>query len=95
MKTRLEALFARYGKVAFGVYLALCVVTFGGSAIGLHFGLGPHLPAWLQSGGTAVGAYALYKALMLPRIAAAAVITPVVARWIGRPPTEPAEEPAS
>lgn len=97
MRSKLEGLLATYGRVGVGVYVALCVLTFGASALGLHLGLGPHLPAWLQGGGTAVGAYALYKALMVPRIAAALVITPVVARWVGRPPIEPApaEEPAS
>lgn len=95
MKGKLEDLLARYGRVGIGVYVALCVITFAGSAIGLHFGVGPYLPSWLQGGGTAVGAYALYKALMVPRIAAAVVITPIVARWVGHPtPAAPAEEPA-
>ena len=97
MKAKLKPLFERYGRVALGVYGTLMVSTFAGSYLVLQAGLHELLPdsvlAWLPADATSfVGAYALYKSLQPSRIAAAVVLTPIVARWLGRVPTP--SEPA-
>lgn len=91
MRVKLKNLFELYGRVGFAVYGVLMVVTFLGSYLVLQAGLHELLPesvlAWLPADATSlVGAYALYKGLQPSRIAAALVITPVVAKWLGRVP---------
>jgi hypothetical protein len=99
MRAKLKHLFELYGRVGLGVYGVLMVVTYLGSYLVLQAGLHRLLPesvlAWLPANATSfVGAYALYKGLQPSRIAAALVITPVVARWLGRVPAAPPAEEA-
>lgn len=95
MKAKLKNLMELYGRVGIGVYVSLCLLTFGGAFLLLRVGLQDQLPAsilaFLPAGGTTlIGAYALYKAMQVPRIALAVLITPVIARWLGRVPAPPA-----
>lgn len=99
MKAKLKRLFELYGRVGLMVYGTLMVTTFLGSYFVLQAGLHQLLPesvlAWLPANATSfVGAYALYKSLQPSRIAAALVITPIVARWMGRVPAAPPAEEA-
>lgn len=94
LKARLANLLEVYGRVGMGVYGVLMLVTFAGSYFVLQAGLQDMLPAsvlaWLPADATTfIGAYALYKGLQPPRIAAALVITPIIARWLGRVPAAP------
>ncbi|MFN7144507.1 MAG: FAM210A/B-like domain-containing protein [Myxococcota bacterium] len=98
MKAKLKNLMELYGRLGVGIYVALCLVTFGGAFVLLRAGLQDMLPpallAYLPAEGTTfLGAYAIYKGLQLPRIALALAITPIVARWLGRAP-EAAREAA-
>lgn len=91
MRSRFKNLMELYGRLGIFIYVGLCLVTFGVSFLLLRAGLQDVLPAsvlaWLPTDGTTfVGAYALYKALQIPRIAVALAITPVIARWLGRVP---------
>ncbi len=92
MKAKLKHLLQLYGRLGVGIYVGLCLLTFGASFVLLRAGLQDVLPAALirylpAEGTTWIGAYALYKGLQLPRIAVALAITPVIARWLGRVPT--------
>lgn len=96
MKAKLKNLFELYGRVGLGIYVVLCLVTFGGSFLLLRAGLQDLLPAavleYLPADGTTfIGAYALYKSMQIPRIAVALAITPVIARWLGRVPASTSE----
>lgn len=98
MKTKLKNLMELYGRLGVAIYVALCVVTFGGAFVLLRAGLQDLLPpailAYLPADGTTfLGAYAIYKGLQIPRIAIALAVTPMVARWLGRVP-EAAREAA-
>ena len=91
MKQRWKALLELYGRLALGVYVVLCAVSFVACFLLLRAGMHELLPGWMveklpATGTSAIGAYALYKVLMLPRVALALVITPVIARWVGRAP---------
>jgi hypothetical protein len=91
MKAKLTNLMELYGRLAVGIYVAICVLSFGACYVLLSAGLHNMLPAALlehlpTEGTAAVGAYALYKALMPPRIAAALLVTPIIGRWLGRVP---------
>lgn len=97
MKAKLKNLMDVYGRVGIGVYVALCVLTFGAAFLLLRVGLQDQFPAWLLAylpadGTTLIGAYALYKAMQVPRIAVAVVITPIIARWLGRVPVVPSAD---
>ena len=96
MKARLMQQLERYGKVGFGVYLTLMVVTFLGSLFLIRAGVIEHLPGWLRNNlpadaTTAIGAYALYKSMQIPRMALAVAITPFVARVLKRAPAPRSE----
>ncbi|MDP2308656.1 MAG: DUF1279 domain-containing protein [Pseudomonadota bacterium] len=91
MKAKMKNLMDLYGRLGIAVYVVLCVVTFGVAFVLLRAGLQELLPAWILSylpadGTTFIGAYALYKAMQLPRIALALLVTPIIARWLGRVP---------
>lgn len=96
MKTKLKNLMELYGRLGLAVYLVLCLVTFGAAFALLRAGLQEMLPAWILAylpadGTTFLGAYALYKAMQVPRIAFALVVTPILARWLGYAPAVVAE----
>lgn len=96
MKAKLKNLMALYGRLAITVYVVLCVLTFGGAFMLLRAGLQDLLPVWIGTylpadGTTFLGAYALYKAVQLPRIGLALLVTPIIARWLGRVPAASTE----
>jgi hypothetical protein len=96
MMARLKGQLHRYGKVGIGVYLVLMAVTFAGSFLLIRAGVVHHLPEWILSrlpadATSAIGAYALYKSMQLPRMAIAVAITPLVARLLGQVPSPSSE----
>ena len=96
MKAKLKNLVDVYGRRALLLYVALCAVNFTLVFVLLRAGLQDLLPAsvlaYLPANGTTfLGAYAIYKAMQIPRIAFALVVIPVVARWIGPPPAAPVD----
>lgn len=91
VKNKLKNLMDLYGRLGIAVYAVLMVVTFGACFLLLRAGLEQMLPAWLLAylpadATTFLGAYALYKAMQVPRIAIALVVTPIIARMMGRVP---------
>lgn len=82
MKERLTALYERYGKLAIGVYLALCVVTFVASFITVKF-FGWKPQTVVGEAGVWTLAYLGYKALQPVRILAAAAIVPFIVKVTG------------
>ena len=96
MKVKLKNLVETYGRRALAFYVVLCVVNFALVFMLLRAGLQDLLPAsvlaYLPAEGTTfIGAYAIYKAMQLPRIAFALLVIPFAARWLGRSPSAPAE----
>ncbi|MDP2313745.1 MAG: DUF1279 domain-containing protein [Pseudomonadota bacterium] len=96
MKAKLTNLMELYGRLGIGIYVVLCVLTFGVAFALLRAGLQELMPAWVLAylptdGTTFIGAYAIYKALQLPRIALAVLVTPIIARWLGRGPAATTE----
>jgi hypothetical protein len=89
-----------YGRLGLGVYFTLWAVNVAVFFVVLRLGLQDRVP-WVAEhigtdGATLVGAWALGKLMMVPRIALAVAITPIVARWMGRtPPAEPAVVPVA
>ena len=95
-KNKLKNLMELYGRLGIGVYVVLCLVSFGAAFLLLRAGLEQMLPTWLLTylpadGTTFIGAYALYKAMQVPRIAFAIAVTPIIARWLGRGPAAATE----
>lgn len=92
-KDRLEEL----GRIGLFVHLAGFVVCMIAMSVGIQHGLlasWPWLAEHLPTGATTlVGAYALTKALSVPRIVITVTITPFLARVLGRP-LVPAVAPA-
>jgi hypothetical protein len=98
MKTKLKNLMELYGRLGITIYVVLCLLTFGLAFMLLRFGLQDQLPAWIleylpADGTTFLGAYALYKAMQVPRIAVAVLVTPIIARWLGQVPAA-SDEPS-
>jgi len=108
MRTRLQDLFAEYGRVAIATYLVIFVVVLSSFAAGIVFGM--DVDGAAGGAGTLAAAWVATKVTQPARIAATVVLTPIVAaglrRW--RPPVashpveedvlsdaEPAKEPAT
>lgn len=96
MKAKLKNLMELYGRLGIAIYVTLCVLTFGIAFMLLRAGLQDLLPTWILTylpadGTTFLGAYALYKAMQVPRIAFAVLVTPIIARWLGRVPAASTE----
>lgn len=83
-KQQLEA----YGRIGLYVYFAIFAGTLVAFFAALKLGLQDSVP-WLAEhageGATLAGAWLLTKLVQIPRIAATLAVTPVVARWTGRP----------
>lgn len=82
-KKRLEA----YGRLGIYVYLAIWIGTMATFFVLLKLGVQERVP-WLAShageGATLGAAWLLAKVVQIPRIGATLVVTPFVARWVGR-----------
>lgn len=81
-KDRLKLLVEEYGRVGIIVYVVLCVLYFAGAFVALQLGLSPE--STVGKAGMFMATYGLYKVGMPLRIAAALVITPIVAKLIQR-----------
>jgi 4-amino-4-deoxy-L-arabinose transferase-like glycosyltransferase len=100
MKAKLQNLVETYGRRAFYLYVGICLVNFGVVFGLLRAGMQDLFPASIlaylpaHSGATLIGAYAIYKAMQIPRIAFAVVVIPILTRWIWRAPPAVAERAA-
>lgn len=88
-KIKLKALYEAYGPVAIGVAILVNLGVLIGAAVAIHFGWSPESMLG-KSVGTGLGAYAVYKIVILPRWILIVVLTPIVAKLIGRKPKLPA-----
>ncbi|MBM4381032.1 MAG: hypothetical protein FJ086_17305 [Deltaproteobacteria bacterium] len=95
-KERLSDVVQRYGAVALVTHYGLGALFFFGLVAAWKFGYGEPLARQFGLGATAEasaawgGAYVVYKATMLPRMMVTAVLTPGIARVVGRSPKPPA-----
>lgn len=89
---RYKQLIAEYGFVAIGVYLTTSLIAFlfAIGAIKLGFDVGTTAGT---SGAIAFAGWGFVKLTQVPRILITLVLTPLVARWLGRTPKTP-EEPS-
>jgi len=100
MKAKLQNLVETYGRRAFYLYVGICLVNFGVVFALLRAGMQDLFPASILSylpahgGATLIGAYAIYKAMQIPRIAFAVVVIPILTRWIWRAPARSPERTA-
>ncbi len=107
-RTQYQQLVARYGRVAIITYFSLffgvlfgfwAAVSSGADLVGGFERLGFDASSAVGGSGTMVVAYAMTKLTQPVRIAATVVLTPIIARFVGREPTEPTvddvEEPAA
>lgn len=78
LKQRLGQLFAMYGQVAIYTYVVLAVLSFAGAYLAIRLGWQPQSIA--GQGASLGAAYVLYKVGMPVRVAAALLLTPLVAR---------------
>lgn len=102
-RTQYEALVARYGKVAIITYFSiffsvlfgfwLAILSGADLAAGLS-SLGLDTRSASSRSGTFVVAYGFTKLTQPIRIAATVILTPLIARLVGRTPQEP-EPPAA
>jgi hypothetical protein len=92
LKARYTALVDAYGRVAIGTWFSLFALTLGGFYVAIEAGFRPE--------GTAAGlgtfgmAYAATQVTKPARLLATLVLTPLVARGLGRRPAGPAASPA-
>jgi hypothetical protein len=82
IKERLKALVAEYGMLAIVVFIAISLLVFAGMYAAVSAGWRPESAA--GTAGTLLTAYVAYRTTLLLRIAAAALVTPVVARAMER-----------
>ncbi|MCK6507179.1 FAM210 family protein [Myxococcota bacterium] len=104
-RTQYEALVARYGKVAIITYFSIffsvlfgfwLAILSGADLAGGLASLGLDTRSATSRSGTFVVAYGFTKLTQPVRIAATVVLTPLIARFVGRAPAPhlPAEPPA-
>ena len=84
VRERLETLITEYGSVALVIYL----VIFGGTIVAVWAAInaGFEVEGAAAEGGTWLAAWAATKLTQPARIAATLVLTPIVARFVGRKP---------
>jgi hypothetical protein len=91
LKARFDALVEAYGYVALGTYFTLFGLTIAGFYAAIQLG-------WDANGATATAgtigaAYVATRMTQPIRIAATLVLTPFIARALGRSPSEPSPTP--
>lgn len=92
-KARVTEVMAAYGPVALVTHYSAGLLFFLGFAAAWRFGFGERLVnlfGWgktFQELGVWAFAYAAYKATMIPRLMVTAVLTPFIARVVGKSPT--------
>ena len=79
---RFKVFLERYGALALVVHLVGCVLFFLGAMLLIRAGFRPQSTE--GSVGVFAGAYFLYKATQIPRVALTFVITPVIDRILRR-----------
>lgn len=79
---KLKLLFEEFGGVAIGVYAVLWVGTLGGLYVAVSNGWKPESAA--GQAGTFGAAYVVFRFTLPARIAATAVLTPLIARLLER-----------
>ncbi|HYX90299.1 MAG TPA: hypothetical protein VE782_01955 [Myxococcaceae bacterium] len=79
---RLKRLVAEYGVLAVFVFVAVSVIVFAGAYAAISLGWKPTSTAGTV--GTAAAAYVAYRLTLVFRIAAAVLLTPLVARLLER-----------
>ena len=82
LKTRLQAHFAEYGRVAIWTYLALSILTIAGFSIAIGVGFSPSSTTGLF--GVIGAGWVAAKATMPLRILATLGLTPLIAALIKR-----------
>ena len=98
-KARVTEVMAAYGPVALVFHYSSGLLFFLGFAAAWKFGFGERLVAFFGWGdtfrqlGAWAFAYAAYKATMVIRLMFTAVLTPLVARLVGKAPQGPPPNP--
>jgi hypothetical protein len=96
-KIKLKALFDAYGPVAIGVYLSLYALVIGGIVVALWMGWEPPAVATEKAKScslpkelfvVAVG-WAVSRITWIPRIVLTGLLTPPIAKLLGRKPVPP------
>jgi hypothetical protein len=82
LKDRLKALVEEYGALAIIVFIALSVIVYGSAYAAIALGWRPQSTAGTV--GTAGAAYVAYRLTLPVRLAAAVLLTPLVARVLVR-----------
>ena len=97
-KAKLKALVDAYGRVAIGVYIVLYVVVIAALAVAIWMGWQPPESATERAKSCNVPkeliviavAWAVSRMTMIPRIILTGLLTPLVAKLLGRKPNVPA-----
>lgn len=97
-KAKLKALVDAYGRVAIGVYIVLYVAVIAAISIAIWMGWEPPKSATERAQSCNVPrelvvvaiAWAVSRMTMIPRIVLTGLLTPLVARLLGRKPKLPA-----
>ena len=91
LKVRLKAMLDEFGPVAIGTYFAIFFLVLGGFAIAIQ--LGVKVDSTAGNAGTLAAAYVATKLTQPLRILATLVLTPLVAKLLGRVRKPPAAVP--
>jgi hypothetical protein len=86
LKVKLQDLFEEYGKVAIWTYVVLWASVLIAYAIAIQ--LGVEIEGAAATGGVLFAAWVAVKVTQPVRIVATLVLTPFLARFINREPTE-------
>lgn len=85
---KLKRLFEAYGTIAIATYFVLYGLVIGGIAAAIYFfGWKPESAA--GTAGVLGAAWVVSRLTMIPRVVATVVLTPVVAKLMGRGPVKP------
>lgn len=82
LKERLKVLMAEYGMLAIIVFIAISAAVYAGAYAAMAFGWKPESTAGTV--GTAGAAYVAYRFTLPFRVAAAVLLTPLIARVLVR-----------
>lgn len=93
LKVRFERLIEQYGTIALGTYFTLFAIVLVGFWVAIDNGM--NFDGAAAGAGTFVAAYAATRLTQPIRIAVTLVLTPLIARKLGRAPVVPAADAAT